>query len=78
MPNVPIKHHYVPQFMLRNFCFKDKLLYYYDKAKNITSVKKTDEIFMTRNLYRDEINHLITQLKLKQKCQNLKMKSQNS
>ena len=57
MPNVPIKHHYVPQFMLKNFCFKDKLFYYYDKAKNITSVKRTDEIFLTRNLYRDEINH---------------------
>ena len=28
MANVPIKHHYVPQFMLKNFCFKDKQLYY--------------------------------------------------
>ena len=40
VPNVPIKHHYVPQFMLKNFCFKDKLLYYYDKVKSITLIKK--------------------------------------
>lgn len=53
----PIKHHYIPQFILRNFCFKDKLLYYYNKNTNTTSIKRTDEIFMLRNLYRDEINY---------------------
>ena len=51
-----IKHHYIPQFILRNFCFKDKLLYYYNKNTNKVSIKRTDEIFMMHNLYRDEIN----------------------
>ncbi len=58
MGTEPKRHHYIPQFILRNFCFKNKRLYYFDKSKNTASVKQTDEIFMTRNLYRDEINHM--------------------
>lgn len=53
----PVRHHYIPQFILKNFCFKKKTLYYYDKSSKAILVKKTDEIFMARNLYRDEINH---------------------
>ena len=53
----PVKHHYIPQFIFKNFCFKNKLLYYCDKNVDRISIKRTDEIFMVRNLYRDEINY---------------------
>lgn len=54
----PIRHHYIPQFILRNFCFDDnKHLNYYDICKNEVSIKETTEVFMERNLYRDEVNY---------------------
>lgn len=57
MKNEPIRHHYIPQFILRNFCFdENNNLYYYDRESNTVSVKKTQYVFMERNLYRDEIN----------------------
>ena len=58
MRNVPTKHHYIPQFILRNFiCDHDeRLVSYYDKETGKVSAQKTSEIFMERNLYRDEIN----------------------
>lgn len=57
MKNEPIRHHYIPQFILRNFCFNDRSnLYYFDKENSRTSVKNTRDVFMARNLYRDEIN----------------------
>ena len=56
--NEPIKHHYIPQFILRQFCFggKESLLFY-DKNSNAISKKSTKDVFMTPDLYRDEINH---------------------
>lgn len=57
MNKEPIMHHYIPQFILRNFCFDDKgQLFYYDKKTSKTSVMNTKEIFMGKNLYRDEKN----------------------
>ena len=52
----PIRHHYIPQFVLKNFCFEDRRLHYFDKQIGCISVKDTRDIFMVRNLYRDEIN----------------------
>lgn len=58
MNKEPIRHHYIPQFILRNFCFNDRGdLFYFDKKASHTSIKKTRDIFMVRNLYRDEINN---------------------
>ncbi len=58
MRKEPVRHHYIPQFILRNFCFNDKNeLYYYDKKTNETTIKNTRDVFMEKNLYRDEINH---------------------
>lgn len=58
MNNEPIKHHYIPQFILRNFCFDDQShLYYYEKRSSEIFIKKTQEVFMVKNLYRDEINY---------------------
>lgn len=59
MSHEPVKHHYIPQFILRNFCFDDRShLFYYDKKTLKTSKRKTKEIFMVRNLYRDDINNI--------------------
>lgn len=56
MRSEPIKHHYIPQFILRNFCFEEKRLYYFDKQTGRVSAKDPRDIFVERNLYRDEIN----------------------
>ncbi len=57
MKKEPIKHHYIPQFILRNFCFDNKNhLYFQDKNTGHVSVRETRDVFMSRNLYRDEIN----------------------
>lgn len=55
MKNEPIRHHYIPRFILRNFCFdlEEKLLYYYDRGKHELSKKRMQDVFMVRNLYRD-------------------------
>ncbi|MCM1193828.1 MAG: DUF4238 domain-containing protein [Butyrivibrio sp.] len=58
MNTEPIRHHYIPQFILRNFCFNDRgNLFYYDKKQSHTFIKKTRDIFMAPNLYRDEVNN---------------------
>ncbi len=57
--NIPIKHHYIPQFILRHFHGDDgkgKLLYF-DKASRKLDRKLPEEIFMKKNLYRDEKNY---------------------
>lgn len=56
MHSEPIRHHYIPQFILKNFCFEDRRLHYFDKQTGCISVKDTRDVFMVRNLYRDEIN----------------------
>ena len=60
----PIRHHYIPQFILKNFCFKERHLYYFDKQTGCTSVKDTRDVFMARNLYRDEINYAADPVKI--------------
>lgn len=54
----PIRHHYIPQFILRNFCFDDNgnTLYKDVKSKK-ESDKQIRDIFMEKNLYRDSINY---------------------
>ena len=55
----PVKHHYIPQFILRNFCFDDRSrLYFYNKKTSKIIIRKTKDIFMIRNLYRDDINNI--------------------
>ena len=57
MKNEPIRHHYIPQFILKNFCIPaTDSLWYFDKQSNQLSEKKTRDVFMVENLYRDEIN----------------------
>lgn len=59
MNKEPVKHHYIPQFILRNFCFDDRShLFFYNKKTSKVSTRNTKEIFMVRNLYRDDINNI--------------------
>ena len=53
----PMRHHYIPQFILRNFASGDGTVNYYDKKTKKISNVKTRDVFMSRNLYRDEINN---------------------
>lgn len=54
----PVRHHYIPQFILRNFCCDDKgHVCFYNKKQQKTFIRQTRDVFMTPNLYRDEINH---------------------
>ena len=59
MRKEPIRHHYIPQFILRNFaCDNDKkLVCYYDKESQSILEREIREVFMERNFYRDEINY---------------------
>ena len=58
MRKEPVRHHYIPQFILRNFaCDSDrKVACYYDKESQSVSKCEIREVFMERNFYRDEIN----------------------
>ncbi len=52
-----IRHHYIPRFLLRPFCYDEERVWYYrKKTAELVSVNIRD-IFMERNMYRDEINH---------------------
>lgn len=53
----PVRHHYIPQFILRNFCIRhSNHLYYMDVCTREVSVQNTRDVFEVKNLYRDEIN----------------------
>lgn len=59
MKKEPIRHHYIPQFILRNFAYDDdrRLARFCNKESQSISICEISEIFMERHLYRDEINH---------------------
>ena len=65
MKNEPIKHHYIPRFILKNFCFDDKgNVLYFDKLTHQVSVKNIREVFMVKNLYRDDTNDPTDRMKI--------------
>lgn len=48
----PIRQHYIPQFILRNFCFDDSnSLFFYSLKDKTVSVKNTRDVFMEKQLY---------------------------
>lgn len=52
------RHHYIPQFILKNFVFdKKNNVKYYDSLTKAISIKNTRDIFVEKDLYRDEINN---------------------
>lgn len=63
--NEPRHHHYIPQFILRNFCQENsRSLFYYDVAEKTTAKKDVKDIFAHRDLYRDEINNPEDRMKI--------------
>ncbi|MCR5836800.1 MAG: DUF4238 domain-containing protein [Lachnospiraceae bacterium] len=54
--NIPIRHHYIPKFMLRPFADEEGYLQYYDINTQKIVKKLPEEIFVVSHLYRDEIN----------------------
>ena len=47
-----VRHHYIPQFILRSFCGDNNgYLSYFDISQQRIVEKKTEEVFMARNLY---------------------------
>lgn len=54
--NNPVRHHYIPRFLIRNFADEDGMVYYVDKASKANIKKHPEDIFVINNMYRDEIN----------------------
>ena len=54
MAKVPIRHHYIPQFILRNFLGEDGLLYYWDNESKFLAKRNTKGVFMNNSMYRSE------------------------
>lgn len=57
MKQEPKRHHYIPQFILRNFQDKNSQVAYWDIEKGKLEKRNTKSVFMNMNMYRDEINH---------------------
>lgn len=53
----PIKHHFIPQFILRNFTYDKDKLYYWNIDSSKIEIRNTKSVYMVENLYRDEQNH---------------------
>ena len=51
------RHHYIPQFILRNFQDENSQVSYWDIEKGKLEKRNTKRIFMNLHMYRDEINH---------------------
>lgn len=55
--NVPIRQHYIPQFILRNFSSDNKTVKYFDIVENKHKIVEIRNVFMEKHLYDDEINY---------------------
>lgn len=63
--NEPRRHHYIPQFILRNFCHENsEYFFYYSVEDKAITQKEPKDIFMARDLYRDEINNPEDRMKI--------------
>lgn len=49
--NDHIKQHYIPQFIIKNFCKTDKKTYYFDVSNKSITQKFPNEIFEEKYLY---------------------------
>lgn len=55
--NTPIRQHYIPQFILRNFSVDNKTVKYHDIFENKNKVLEIRNVFMEKHLYNDKINY---------------------
>lgn len=54
--NEPIRHHYIPKFLINNFADKNQYVYFYNKVLKKEEIYKSSEIFYISNLYRNDKN----------------------
>ena len=54
MNHEPRKHHYIPQFILRNFCNDNNQVNYWDIESGKLEQRNTKSIFMNKDMYRSE------------------------
>ena len=52
--NDHVRHHYIPQFILRNFSSEQGYFTFYDKALNKITLKQPKDVFVIPNLYKNE------------------------
>ncbi len=57
MQNEAKRHHYIPQFILRNFLDENSQVSYWDIKTNKLEKRNTRSVFMNMDMYRDELNH---------------------
>ncbi|MDX9692139.1 MAG: DUF4238 domain-containing protein, partial [Acholeplasmataceae bacterium] len=72
--NDPIKHHFIPQFILRNFVNSDDQLFYWNIGNKKLENRNTKSVYMAKNLYRDEENHPTNPAVIEQKFAMLEAK----
>lgn len=60
------RHHYIPQFIIRNFSNFLDFINYYDKKRKIVEQQPSTNVFMYNDLYRDEINTPDNPIKIEQ------------
>lgn len=51
------RHHYIPQFILRNFTNESGQLMYWNIGESKLETRNPRSVFMNMNMYRDEENH---------------------
>lgn len=51
------RHHYIPQFILRNFLDDNGQVSYWDIEKEVLEKRNTRSVFMNFDMYRDELNY---------------------
>lgn len=51
------RHHYIPQFILKNFLDNKGQVFYWDIEKEVLEKRNPRSIFMIFDMYRDEVNH---------------------
>ena len=56
--NQPKRHHYIPQFILKNFSSSgDRMVNYFDIETKASSCKDTRDVFMAKYLYPLNLEH---------------------
>ena len=51
------RHHYIPRFILRSFCYDGKdRIWYFDKSTSEISSRFIKDVFMKMDLYRSDVN----------------------
>lgn len=53
----PKRHHYIPQFILKNFNDENSQIYYWDIANKELQKRNTRSVFMNMHMYRDDNNY---------------------